>query len=85
MPRGRYELVHRANPSGTLRETSYANNSSSSLLRIVWPTGYGDPPDVDVLKRCPGQGRYTLDARAPPGAPLPFPPPWPPRAAPPPT
>jgi hypothetical protein len=60
VPPGRYELVHRANPSGTLREMSYANNSSSLLVRIVWPMGYGDPPDVDVLKRCPGRARCTL-------------------------
>ena len=49
--RGRYELVHRANPAGRLLEKSTANNASSVLVRLTWPGGHNVTPRVDVLKR----------------------------------
>ena len=49
---GRYVLVHRANGDRRLREKSYANNASSILLRLTWPSGRSRVPRVQVLERC---------------------------------
>ena len=43
---GRYKLVHRVNVGRRLRESSYANNSSSLLIRLRWRAGR---PSVRVL------------------------------------
>ncbi len=53
-PSGRYDLVHVANPSGRLRETSTANNSSSVALELTWPRDRRRAPRVRVIQRCPG-------------------------------
>ena len=47
---GRYRLVHRVNVDRRLRESSYANNASSLLLRLSWRAGR---PSVRVLNSCP--------------------------------
>ncbi len=57
LPAGRYELVHRVNGNGRLRETRYSNNAASVLLRLSWPNGSDDRPRADVLKRCPARER----------------------------
>src|SRR5215210_2422499 len=43
---GRYLLVHRVNADRRLRETSYANNAASLLLRLRWRDG---GPFIDIL------------------------------------
>jgi Lysyl oxidase len=43
---GRYRLVHRVNVDRRLRESSYANNASSLLIRLRWRSGR---PSVRVL------------------------------------
>ena len=48
LPRGRYELTHEVNPGRRLRESSYANNSASLLLRLRWTRGQ---PRVTILER----------------------------------
>jgi Lysyl oxidase len=48
---GRYVLVHRVNVGRRLRESSYANNASSLLLRLRRRAGR---PWVRVLSSCPG-------------------------------
>jgi len=60
LPAGRYELVHRVNGNGRLRETRYSNNAASVLVRLSWPNGSDDRPRVEVLKRCPGRERCLL-------------------------
>jgi hypothetical protein len=54
LPAGRYLLVHRVNAERRLRETSYANNAASVLLRLRWR---GGGPFIDVLAECPGSAR----------------------------
>jgi hypothetical protein len=46
--------VHRVNAERRLRETSYANNAASVLLRLRWR---GGGPFIDVLAECPGSAR----------------------------
>lgn len=46
---GRYWLVHRANEDLHLRETSYADNAGSVLIRLTWRAGV---PQVTTLRRC---------------------------------
>jgi hypothetical protein len=48
--RGRYLLVHVANPDRTLRELDYSNNASSALIRIGRRAS--GRPTVRVLARC---------------------------------
>jgi hypothetical protein len=55
VPTGRYVLVHRANPEGTLEESDYGNNASSVLLDLRRPAG--DIPIVEVVARCPQADR----------------------------
>lgn len=57
VPAGRYELVHRVNGKGRLRETRYSNNAASVLIRLSWPNGADDRPAAEVLKRCRGRAR----------------------------
>jgi hypothetical protein len=49
VPAGTYWLVHRANPDLHLRETSYADNAASLLVRITW---HGGAPRVTTLRSC---------------------------------
>jgi hypothetical protein len=51
---GRYLLVHRVNGDRRIRESSYENNASSSLLRLRWRQGV---PRVRVLRVCPTSER----------------------------
>ena len=51
VPAGRYVLVHRANPDGTLEESDYANNAASVLLAVQRTAG--EIPTIRVLARCP--------------------------------
>jgi dipeptidyl aminopeptidase/acylaminoacyl peptidase len=53
-PAGLYVLVHRANPRRLLRESSYANNASSVLIRL---RRTGGRAAVRVLRVCPGTDR----------------------------
>ncbi len=52
LPAGLYVLVHEANPERLLRETSYANNAASVLVRLTWPDGRDEEPSVEVVRRC---------------------------------
>jgi hypothetical protein len=49
---GAYDLVHRVNVGRLLRETSYANDSSSLRIRLTEPPGPGQLPGVQVLRIC---------------------------------
>jgi len=51
---GRYLLVHRVNADRALRESSYSNNASSTLLRLRWRR---NGPFIDILKTCPASAR----------------------------
>lgn len=51
VPAGVYLLVHRANPSGRIRERTLANNAASIRIRI---TRRGGVPRVRVLSVCEG-------------------------------
>jgi hypothetical protein len=57
VPGGIYVLVHRANPSGRIRELRYDNNAASLRIRIAWPNGRKSPPTVRVLRTCEGSER----------------------------
>ncbi|HZS25318.1 MAG TPA: lysyl oxidase family protein [Gaiellaceae bacterium] len=46
---GTYWLVHRANEDFHLRETSYADDAASLLIRLVWRDG---TPTVTTLRSC---------------------------------
>jgi hypothetical protein len=48
---GRYILIHRVNTAGDLRESSYANNAASALIKLR-REGQG-PATVTVLATCP--------------------------------
>lgn len=54
LPGGRYVLVHEVNADHSLRETTYANNVSSLLLRLRWRDG---KPYLRVLASCPDTDR----------------------------
>ena len=54
VPAGIYVLVHRANPSGRIRELRYDNNAASLRIRIAWPNGRRSAPTVRVLRTCQG-------------------------------
>jgi phosphodiesterase/alkaline phosphatase D-like protein len=51
VPAGDYWLVNRSNPYRALKESNYANNAASVLVRLHRPPTSG--PYVDVLKACP--------------------------------
>lgn len=55
LPPGQYVLVHRVNPDGQLRESSYANNAASVLLELRRPAA--GPPQVRVLATCSASDR----------------------------
>jgi hypothetical protein len=50
---GRYVLVHRVNQGRRLMESNYANDASSLLIRLTWPSGKSAEPAISVLKTCP--------------------------------
>jgi hypothetical protein len=52
---GRYWLVHRVNADGRIRERNRRNDVASALIRIRWPNGPQQPPDVTVLGTCVGR------------------------------
>jgi len=52
LPAGLYVLSHQANPLRALREERYTNDAASVLLRLRWPGGHGEKPDVQVLRSC---------------------------------
>jgi hypothetical protein len=52
VPAGIYVLVHRANPTGRIREVTLGNNAASARLRIGWPRGRRGAPTVAVLRLC---------------------------------
>ena len=56
---GRYVLVHRVNKARLLAESSYANNASSVLVALSWPTGKQGLPKLTVLRTCPNKARCT--------------------------
>ena len=49
---GTYDLVHRVNVGRLLRETNYANDSSSLRIRLLPASSPTDLPGVVVLKSC---------------------------------
>jgi DNA-binding beta-propeller fold protein YncE len=49
VPAGRYWLVHRANEDFHLRESSYADDAASILIRLTWRAG---APTVTRLRTC---------------------------------
>ncbi|CAA9504021.1 MAG: hypothetical protein AVDCRST_MAG17-1559 [uncultured Solirubrobacterales bacterium] len=57
LPSGRYELVHRVNGDRRVRESTYANNASSVLLRIEWRRGPARFPYLELLRSCPRRER----------------------------
>jgi hypothetical protein len=57
---GLYVLAQHANPLLYLRESDYANNSASALLRLSWRDGR---PSVRVLRRCAESDRCRPRAR----------------------
>jgi hypothetical protein len=54
VPNGVYNLVATANPDGHLQETRYDNNSASIAISITWPDRKAEPPEVEVVRVCPG-------------------------------
>jgi hypothetical protein len=58
---GRYVLVHRVNAGRRLRESDYANNAASVLLRL---RRRGGEPRVRVIRRCPGAARCEAPGTA---------------------
>lgn len=54
---GQYELVHRVNADGTLREKRYANNAASVRFELSWPAGTDERPRAEVLERCATSAR----------------------------
>jgi hypothetical protein len=54
VPAGVYVVVHRANPTGAIRELRYDNNAASVRIRIHWRAGI---PSVSMLGTCEGSER----------------------------
>jgi hypothetical protein len=57
IPAGKYYLVHRVNKDRRLKESSYANNTSSLLIELTWPRGMKAWPDVVILAACSNTDR----------------------------
>ncbi|MFI9386316.1 lysyl oxidase family protein [Kutzneria sp. NPDC052558] len=60
---GVYDVVNTVNPDRTLIEKNYDNDSSSIAVSIQWPGGakaapaqITAPPEVRLLRSCPGSG-----------------------------
>ena len=60
VPAGLYVLVHRANPGRQLRESNYANNASSVLIRLTRTDGRAA---FRVLRTCQGTDRCLPTGR----------------------
>ncbi|MBW4721946.1 lysyl oxidase family protein [Saccharothrix obliqua] len=60
---GVYDVVNLVNADRSFIEKSYANNASSIAISVRWPGGGGrpavidQPPEVKLLRSCPGQER----------------------------
>jgi lysyl oxidase/WD40 repeat protein len=52
VPAGSYWLVHQANSDFELRESSYADETASLLIRISWPAGRRAAPRIVRLRAC---------------------------------
>lgn len=52
LPEGDYVLVQRVNAARRLRESDYANNASSILIRLTWPEGPEGRPGIRTLAVC---------------------------------
>jgi hypothetical protein len=70
VPSGVYDVVNTLNEDRTLLEKSYANNSSSIAISVRWPAGARSaptvitaPPQVRLLRSCPGRARCAAPAR----------------------
>ncbi len=63
VPAGIYVLVHRANPTGRIREVTLANNAASARIRLSWPRGTARAPSVAVLRLCEGAERCPAPPR----------------------
>jgi hypothetical protein len=46
LPDGTYRPVHRVNPDRRLIESNYGNNVASVLIRVAWPRGPDQFPEV---------------------------------------
>ena len=57
VPAGVYYLVHRVNPARRLKESNYANNTSSLRLQIAWPGGPTRKPTTTILAACTNTDR----------------------------
>jgi hypothetical protein len=57
VPAGIYVLVHRANPTGRIREPTLSNNAASARIRVAWPRGTRHAPAVRVIRLCEGSER----------------------------
>ncbi len=70
VPSGVYDVVNTVNDDRTLVEKSYDNNTSSIAVSIQWPGGAGKapaaitrPPEVELLRSCPGQAQCANQLR----------------------
>jgi hypothetical protein len=54
LPAGEYVLSHEVNRGRQIRESDYANNAASVLLRLDWPNG---SPQVEIVAECPATTR----------------------------
>jgi len=60
---GRYVLVHRVNVGRFLAESNYANNASSVLISLTWPTGKQGLPQIKLLKTCPNVANCKIKGK----------------------
>lgn len=70
VPSGVYDVVNTVNENRTLLEKSYDNNSSSIAISLKWPDGARSapkvitaPPEVRLLRSCPGRSRCAAEDR----------------------
>ena len=52
VPPGRYWIVHHVNSDFHLREEHYGDDVASLLVRIAWPSGRSQAPQVTPLRAC---------------------------------
>ncbi|MFD1149948.1 lysyl oxidase family protein [Saccharothrix hoggarensis] len=71
VPSGRYDVVNVVNGDRSLMEKSYTNNASSLAISVQWPGGATAPPaqvtvppEVKLLRSCPGQEQCVATLRA---------------------
>jgi len=70
VPSGVYDVVNTVNQDRTLLERNYTNNSSSIAISVQWPGGARGapavitaPPEVRLLRSCPGRDRCASQSR----------------------